>query len=46
MAEVFHDIQFERPEAMVARIVLCRPKQLNAYTTRLCEEFVRALEIY
>jgi enoyl-CoA hydratase/carnithine racemase len=46
MAEVFHDIRFERSEAKIARIVLCRPKQLNAYTTRLCEEFVRALDIY
>ncbi|MEQ1865937.1 MAG: enoyl-CoA hydratase/isomerase family protein [Micropepsaceae bacterium] len=42
----FHEIRFERPEPAVARITLARPKQMNAYTTRLCEEVVRALEIY
>jgi enoyl-CoA hydratase/carnithine racemase len=42
----YHDIRFERTETAVARITLARPKQMNAYTTRLCEEVVRALEIY
>ena len=42
----FLDIRFERLEPAIARITLARPKQMNAYTTRLCEEVVRALEIY
>jgi enoyl-CoA hydratase/carnithine racemase len=46
MAGEFHDIRFDRPEPQIARIVLARPKQLNAYTTRLCEEVVGALETY
>jgi enoyl-CoA hydratase/carnithine racemase len=46
MGEAFHDIRFDRPEAAIARITLARPKQMNAYTTRLCEEVVAALEIY
>jgi 2-(1,2-epoxy-1,2-dihydrophenyl)acetyl-CoA isomerase len=45
MAETFHDIRFERDSA-IARITLARPKQLNAYTTRLCEEVVQAVEGY
>jgi enoyl-CoA hydratase/carnithine racemase len=46
MGDTFYDIKFERLEPAIARIVLTRPKQMNAYTTRLCEEVVRALEIY
>lgn len=46
MGKEFHDIRFEQPEPAIARIVLARPRQLNAYTTRLCEEMVGALEIY
>jgi len=46
MGEAFHDIRFDRPEAAIARITLARPKQMNAYTTRLCEEVVRAVETY
>ncbi len=42
----YHDIRFDRAETAIARITLARPKQMNAYTTRLCEEVVRALEIY
>jgi len=42
----FYDIRFERTEPAIARIILARPKQMNAYTTRLCEEVVRALETY
>ena len=46
MGDEFHEIRFERPEPAIARITLARPKQMNAYTTRLCEEVVRALEVY
>ncbi len=46
MGGEFHDIRFDRLEPQIARITLARPKQLNAYTTRLCEEVVRALELY
>lgn len=46
MAETFHDIRFETREPAIARITLARPKQLNAYTTRLCEEVVQAVERY
>ena len=46
MGGEFHDIRFDRPEPAIARITLARPKQMNAYTTPLCEEVVRALEIY
>jgi 2-(1,2-epoxy-1,2-dihydrophenyl)acetyl-CoA isomerase len=46
MGDGFHDIRFDRPEGAIARITLARPKQLNAYTTRLCEEVVTALETY
>ncbi|MBI1261235.1 MAG: enoyl-CoA hydratase/isomerase family protein [Rhizobiales bacterium] len=40
------DIIFERPAPQIAQITLNRPGQMNAYTTRLCEELVRALDIY
>jgi len=46
MATEFRDIRFERPEPMIARITLARAKQMNAYTTRLCEEMVVAIEAY
>ncbi|MEQ1753446.1 MAG: enoyl-CoA hydratase-related protein [Micropepsaceae bacterium] len=46
MGTEFRETRFDRPEAMIARIVLARPKQLNAYTTRLCEEMVSAIENY
>jgi enoyl-CoA hydratase/carnithine racemase len=42
----FRDIRVDHPEPYIARITLVRPKQLNAYTTRLCEEMVRALDAY
>jgi len=42
----FRDIRFDRPDATIARITLARPKQMNAYTTRMCEELVQALETY
>jgi enoyl-CoA hydratase/carnithine racemase len=46
MATEFHDIRFDRPDPMTARITLARARQMNAYTTRLCEEVVTALELY
>ena len=42
----FRDIRFDRPDATIARITLARPKQMNAYTTRMCEELVQAIETY
>ncbi|MDO8838627.1 MAG: enoyl-CoA hydratase-related protein [Parvibaculum sp.] len=45
MAE-FSEILFETPEPHIARVTLNRPAQMNAYTTRLCEELVEAIEIY
>ena len=42
----FRDIRVDKPEPHIARITLARPKQMNAYTTRLCEEMVRALDAY
>ena len=44
--ETFQDIRFERIEPRIAQITLARPKQMNAYSTRMCEELVRALEAY
>jgi 2-(1,2-epoxy-1,2-dihydrophenyl)acetyl-CoA isomerase len=40
------DIRFSRVEAGIARITLVRSKQMNAYTTRMCEELVGAFEDY
>jgi len=42
----FRDIRVDKPEPQIARITLARPKQMNAYTTRLCEEMVHAIEAY
>jgi len=42
----FRDIRFDRPDPQIARITLARPRQMNAYTTRMCEELVQAIEIY
>src|SRR6185312_13154555 len=42
----FQDIRCDSPEPQIGRITLSRPKQMNAYTTRLCEEMVRALDNY
>ena len=42
----FQDLRFEVVEPTIARITLARPRQLNAYTTRMCEELVRALDRY
>lgn len=46
MATEFCDIKFDRPEPTIVRITLARPKQMNAYNTRLCEEMVVAIERY
>jgi 2-(1,2-epoxy-1,2-dihydrophenyl)acetyl-CoA isomerase len=46
MGTEFHDIRMDEPEPGIARIVLARPRQMNAYTTRLCEELSRGLELY
>ncbi|MDE2463486.1 MAG: enoyl-CoA hydratase/isomerase family protein [Alphaproteobacteria bacterium] len=42
----FYDIRFERPEPMIAEIVLNRPKAMNAYTSRLCRELMAAIDSY
>ncbi len=46
MAETYREIKFERVESQIARLTLARPKQMNAYTTRLCAEMVAAVETY
>ncbi len=46
MGEAYREIRFDRVEAQIARLTLARPKQMNAYTTRLCEEAVAAVETY
>jgi enoyl-CoA hydratase/carnithine racemase len=46
MGEAFREIRFDRAEPQIARLTLARPKQMNAYTTRLCEEMVAAIEAY
>ena len=46
MTAEFRDIRVDKPEPQIARITLARPKQMNAYTTRLCEEMVRAIDAY
>lgn len=46
MPAEFREIRFDRPGDKVVRITLARPKQMNAYTTRLCEEMVVAIERY
>ncbi|MGB3809336.1 MAG: enoyl-CoA hydratase/isomerase family protein [Parvibaculum sp.] len=42
----FQQIVVDSPEPHVARIVLNRPQQMNAYSTQMCEELVEALEDY
>lgn len=46
MARDFREIKFDHPEPAIARITLARPKQMNAYSTRLCEEMADAIEVY
>jgi enoyl-CoA hydratase/carnithine racemase len=46
MGETFREIRFDRTDTQIARLTLSRPKQMNAYTTRLCEEMVTAIENY
>ena len=45
MGEDFRDIRLAQDGA-IGRITLARPKQMNAYSTRMCEELVRAIEAY
>ncbi|MBI1210190.1 MAG: enoyl-CoA hydratase/isomerase family protein [Alphaproteobacteria bacterium] len=42
----FREIRVDKPEPQISRITLARPKQMNAYTTRLCEEVVHAIDAY
>ena len=42
----FRDIRCDMPEPHIRRITLTRPKQMNAYTTRMCEELAQALGDY
>lgn len=46
MKTTFQEIRFDQPEPKIARLTLARPRQMNAYTTRLCEEMVQAIELY
>lgn len=46
MAETYAEIRFERVRPQIARVTLARARQMNAYTTRLCEELVQAIEVY
>ncbi|GAK46144.1 enoyl-CoA hydratase/isomerase [Tepidicaulis marinus] len=46
MASSFQEIIVETPAPRVTRITLNRPQAMNAYTTRLCEELVEALDAY
>ena len=46
MTHEFRDIRVDRPEPHIARLTLARPKQMNAYSTRSCEEMVAAIEAY
>jgi 2-(1,2-epoxy-1,2-dihydrophenyl)acetyl-CoA isomerase len=46
MNDAFQEIRFEVPEPRIALITLTRPRQLNAYSTRMCDELVRALDAY
>jgi 2-(1,2-epoxy-1,2-dihydrophenyl)acetyl-CoA isomerase len=45
-AMTYETILYEQPEPAVARIVLNRPTQLNAYTGRMCAELIAALDRY
>lgn len=46
MTSAFRDIRVDAPAPHVARITLARPKQLNAYSTQMCDELVTAFEAY
>ena len=46
MAHEYRDILFETPEPQIARVTLNRPARLNAYTGRMCNDIVAALEEY
>jgi 2-(1,2-epoxy-1,2-dihydrophenyl)acetyl-CoA isomerase len=42
----FEQIAFEGVGEQIGRLTLYRPRQMNAYTSRMCSELVTALEIY
>ncbi|MBI1329259.1 MAG: enoyl-CoA hydratase/isomerase family protein [Alphaproteobacteria bacterium] len=42
----FRDILFDEPEGAIARITLNRPERLNAYTGRMCNDIMAALDSY
>lgn len=46
MAAAYQDILVDHPVERIMRITLNRPARMNAYTTRMCEELVEALDIY
>jgi 2-(1,2-epoxy-1,2-dihydrophenyl)acetyl-CoA isomerase len=46
MSYDYRDILFDVPEPQIARITLNRPARLNAYTGRMCNDIVAALEDY
>lgn len=46
MAHEYRDILFDSPEPQIARITLNRPAKLNAYTGRMCNDIVAALDAY
>ncbi|MBA1149223.1 enoyl-CoA hydratase/isomerase family protein [Ectothiorhodospiraceae bacterium WFHF3C12] len=46
MQTSYETIRLEHVESAIARLTLNRPDRMNAYTTRLCEEMVDALETY
>jgi len=46
MSHDYRDILFDSPQPRIARITLNRPARLNAYTGRMCDDIVTALEEY
>jgi enoyl-CoA hydratase/carnithine racemase len=43
MEPTYQDLRIDRPAAHVLRVTLARPKQLNAYTMRMCRELCEAI---
>ena len=46
MSHDFRDIRTDNPDPQITRLTLARPKQMNAYSTNLCDEMVHAIEAY
>lgn len=46
MTATYRDILFDIPQPQIARITLNRPAKLNAYTGRMCNDIVVALDVY